>query len=317
MKTGSILCLCVIAVSARLAYAAQPGDVGTGVGGLGNGVSVRIVTKAEPPSKTTEALKLSNRYAVGNGVLHRFVIDAANHTYFGYDLYAEPLAGTLHCRVAILPLTSVLVDDSQHAVSRGSASASAGGGKPIQVDGSYRPVLLPGYPGPQVVSNGDTIALDLLISPDGLRKVVDYIDLSCKAPDGVPESLAARDVSLDDVEMHISDPSRSVNGTHVSGSGRGAVMSGSLMWVYFPGKGRFILSIVPRRSQGFVRGGTIRDNVISFRFGSDRYEVKSAATILGTGRTWNLYVLRDSSFEPKSGSTFGSATRLEQLFSNH
>jgi len=316
MKTGSILCLGVMAVSARLAYAAQPGEVGSGAAGLGNGVSVRIVTKAVAPSKATEALKLSNRYAVGNGVLHRSVIDAANHTYFGYDLYAEPLAGTMQCRVAILPLTSVRVDDSQQPVSRGSASVSAGGGKPIQVDSSYRPVFLPKYPGPQLVSNGDTIELDLLTSPDGQQKVIDYIDVSCKAPDGVPDSSAARDVSLDDVEMHISDPSRSVNGTLIPGSGRGAVMSGSLMWFYFPGKGRFILSIVPRRSQGFVLGGTIRDNVISFRFGNDQYEVKSAATILGTGRTWNLYVLHDQSF-PKSSSTFGSATRLEQLFLNH
>ncbi len=316
MRTGSILCVCVIAVSAHLAHAAQPGEVGSGVAGLGNGVSVRVATKAEPPSKAAEAMKLSNRYAVGNGVLHRSVIDPANHTYFGYDLYAKPLAGTMQCRVTILPLTSVRVDDSQQPVSRGSASASAGGGKPIQVDSSYRPVFLPRYPGPQVVSNGDTIALDLLSSPDGQQKVVDYIDVSCKAPDGVPDG-AARDVSLDDVEMHISDPSMSMNGRLASGAARRADLSGSLMWFYFPGKGRFILSVVPRRSQGFVLAGTIRGNVISFQFGSDQYEVKSAATIFGTGRTWNLYVLVDPSFEPKYGSTFGSATRLEQLFSHH
>jgi hypothetical protein len=316
MRTGTILCLWVVAASTHFAYA-QPGEVGSGVAGLGNGVSVRIVTWAEPPHQATEALKLSNRYTVGNGVLHRSVIDTANHTYFGYDLYAEPVAGTLQCRVSILPLTSVSIDNSQQPVSRGAASASAGQAKPIQVDASYRAVFLPRYPGPEMASDGDTIALDLLISPDGKQKVVDYIVVSCKSPDSVRQSGVAQDVSLDDVEMRISDPLRSVNGTPISGSRREAAVTGSLVWFYFPGKGRFILSIVPRRSQGFVLSGTIRDNLMSFRFGNDQYRVKSATTILGNGRTWNLYVLHDPSFELRSGLTFGSATRLEQLLSNH
>lgn len=317
MKASSILYLCVMPLSVALAYADRPGEIGSGVAGLGNGISVRIVTKAEPPLRETEALRLSNHYNVGTGVLHRSVIDAANHTYFGYDLYAEPVAGTTQCRVAILPLTSVRADNSHRAPARGSASASAGGGTSVTVDSSYQPVLLPRYPGPQLVSTGDTIALAVLTSPNGQQKIVDYIDVSCRVPDPVPESEAARDLSLEDVELHISDPSMSINGTPVFRATRGADISGSFTWFYFPGKGRFILSLAPRRSQGFVRAGTIKGDVITFRFGSDRYQVTGARAILGAGRTWNLYVLHDPSFEPKSGSAFGSSMRLDQLFSKH
>ena len=101
MKTSSLLYL---SITACVTCAAQPGEIGSGMAGLGNGVSVRVVTKAEPPIKEAEALRLSSRYAVGDGVLHRYLVDAANHTYFGYDLSAEPLPGAKQCRVAILPM---------------------------------------------------------------------------------------------------------------------------------------------------------------------------------------------------------------------
>jgi hypothetical protein len=87
-----------------------------------------------------------------------------------------------------------------------------------------------------------------------------------------------------------------------------------LTWFYFPGKGRFILSLAPRPDHGFVRSGTSKGNLLSFRYGSDHYQVKSAVTIFGADETWNLYVLRDPSFAPRSDAMFGSSKRLEQLF---
>lgn len=300
-----------------LTCAAQPGEIGSGMAGLGNGVSVRIVTKAEPPIKDAEALRLSSRYAVGTGVVHRYLVDAANHTYFGYDLHGEPLSGAKQCRVSILPLTSVGVDDSHHPGGASSASASSGGGTAIRMDGSYRPVLLPRYPGPQVVTDGDTIALDLLTTPGGEQKLVDYIDVSCKPAERAPESGAARNLSVEDAPMHISNPAMSVDGRPVPSAAKAGEISGSLTWFYFPGAGRFILSLAPRSGQGFVKAGTINGNVISFQFGGSQYQVKSAVTILSTGQTWNLYLLHDPMFRPKSGLPFGSAMRLEQLISNH
>jgi hypothetical protein len=315
MKTGKILLFGVMAVSLRVTYAAQSGELGSGMAGLGNGVSVRIVTKAEPSEKAS-LLKLSNLYNAGNGVLHRSVIDTANRTYFGYDLYAEPMAGSRQCRVAILPLTSGRGGDVGQPSPYGSTSATAGGRNPIQPDASYRPLFLPVYPGPKVIANGDIIALELLTTPDGQQKVVDYIDVSCNSPDDSSASTAARDASLDDLEIPVSDPSTYLNGALVSGPARGVHLSGSLVWFCFPRKGRFILSVVPRQNKGFVLAGTIHNNVISFKFGAEQYEVRSTVAIFGPGGTRNLYVLRDLSFESKPKVPFGSAMRLEQLFSN-
>jgi hypothetical protein len=313
MKTNSILGFCVMTISICLTCAAQSGEVGSGMAGLGNGVSVRIVTKADPPAKAT-ALKLSNRYASGNGVLHRFVIDSANRTYFGYDLFAEPLVGSRQCRVSIMPLAAERGGDFQQPSH--ASGATAGAGAPVQVDASYRPVFLPTYPGPQTMGDGDTIALDLLASSDGQQKITDYIDVSCKVPDANSSSVVVRDASLDDLEMSIADPTLYVNGTLVSSQTRGVHLSGALVWFFFPGKGRFILSVVPRRSQGFVLAGTIQDNSLTFGFGTDRFQVKSAATIFSTGQPCNLYILREPSFDPKSGLASGSAMRLGQLIPN-
>jgi hypothetical protein len=166
------------------------------------------------------------------------------------------------------------------------------------------------------VGDGDTIALDLLASPDGQQKLIDYIDVSCKVPDPNSASVIARDASLDDLEMSIADPTLYVNGTLVAAQRRGVRLSGSLVWFNFPGKGRFILSVIPRRNQGFVLAGTIQNNAMTFGFGTDRYQVKSIGTIFSTGQPCNLYILRDPSFDPKSGAASGSAMRLEQLISN-
>jgi hypothetical protein len=304
MKSGSIF-LFLMTISLQPGHAVQSGELGSGIAGLGNGISVHILTKAEPPERAP-GLKFGNSYQVGNGVLHRSVTDAVNHSYFGYDLHVEPANGSKQCRVAILPLTTGPAGSRQAGSSVGN-SATAGGASPVTADASWRPVFLPSYPGPQVVRDGDTIALDLLTTADGQQKVVDYIDISCNAP-GNP---AARDASLDDLQIALTDPTVYVDGTRFPGPAKGAHLNGSLVWFYLPGKGRFILSVIPRQDRGFVLAGTIHDKVIAFAFGNSRYEVKNTATVFGSGRLCNLYVLNEPSFESKSSPMFGSLTQLE------
>ena len=286
MKTGSIVRLLVAAVAVGQTCVAEPGEVGSGMASLRNGVSVHIVTKAEPPGNEA-ALKLGNRYGVETGVLHRAIVDGVNRTYFGYDFSGELMAGTAQCRITISPLTR-------------------------PPDSSFKPVLLPSYPAPQVVSNGDTIALDILTTPDGRQKIVDYIDVSCKTQDGGATAFA-QDASVDDLQMALSEPAIYSNGSLVSGPVKGAHLSGTLVWFYVPGKGRFIFSLVPRQTPGFAQAGTVREDTISFSLGADQFVVKGASTIFGTGQPRNVYVFHDKSFDPKSGPTIGSATRLEQL----
>src|SRR5260370_9445490 len=74
-------------------------------------------------------------------------------------------------------------------------------------------MLIPRYPPPQVIENGDTIALDLLVSPDGQQKVVDYLQISSTTATkttvvtSTNDNSEARDFSLNDVELRIAAPS--------------------------------------------------------------------------------------------------------------
>src|SRR5260370_42443759 len=48
----------------------------------------------------------------------------------------------------------------------------------LDVAAALSPVPLPKYSAPQLVKSGDIIALDLLVSPDGKQKIVDYIQFT-------------------------------------------------------------------------------------------------------------------------------------------
>ena len=66
------------------------------------------------------------------------------------------------------------------------------------------------------------------------------------------------------------------------------------MWLYLPGQGRYILSLVPH--QGFQKLGVVRDNVISFPANGQQYELRAYSPIVGAGGAWNLYILHDPSY---------------------
>jgi hypothetical protein len=97
--------------------------------------------------------------------VHRFLADKPTARCFGYDLVVDPLVGSGRYRVSFVPLDvdaeHMNVLCSPHNAPRSNWTAE----------------VLPAYPAPQTVSLGDTIALDILASPDDRRKVVDHIQL--------------------------------------------------------------------------------------------------------------------------------------------
>jgi hypothetical protein len=90
--------------------------------------------------------------------------------------------------------------------------------------------------------------------------------------------------------------------------------TGATLWFYFPGRGRYILSLVSH--DGFRRMGVIRDNVISFQSAGREYQVRLINLILGSKGAWNLYGLHDPAYEPKAGTmqiVQGGVNRVENL----
>jgi hypothetical protein len=284
----------------------NPGRIGGGFSTLRAGITVRYDTVAEPP------LQASNNAGHGSGSkmegnrLLRYEVDGGTNSFFGYDLVVDPAPGG-GFRVAFEPLSLRPQNLPERIRSRYPNLIA---------------VSLPKYPPSQVIEDGDTIALDLLISADGHRKVVDYIQVvsSLGAPDrAAPETgmEEPKDFAVSDVTLNVATPMVwLVNGQEVRSSMSFRKAEGSALWLYFPGHGRFILSLAPHPRFDFRRAGAIRNRVISFRWNNNEYEVRTAAPILGERKAWNLYLLADPTYQPAgpaAGALSGGTGQIEKL----
>jgi hypothetical protein len=239
-------------------------------------------------------------------VEHRYLWDEATHSYFGYDLRVEARGASGTCRVAISPLSmqlDVLIEWPRQPV-------------PGEYSG-YKLLSLPANPDAQIVRTGDTIAVDLLTSPDGKQKVVDYINVSCR-PDtykwiptvsgGVPPDPTARDFKAEDLQLRLVRPEVWVNGKELESTGLAGEATGNVLWIAIPGKGRFELSLVPYPN--FAKGGTLQGSVILFQYAGDSYEVRFSEPAFRSARQpWNLYVHLDPLYRNAENATFGASGR--------
>lgn len=294
-KTSFFLFMSVYTALAQDSWQQKPGFINSFNAGNAAQIEVRIAFMAEPTRAGLEALVSANGIAMNDPtVVNRYVIDEVHHRYFGYDISAEATSVAGQYRVTVAPLTWT----------------------PPKEQGPLTPVLLPKYPAPQTVNETDTMELDLLVSPDGKQKVADYIQIAKK-----PEPLAAtrkqqpKDYTLDDGPVNFafdSDTSVWINGEKYSGSAWSETRPGATVWFYYPGQGRYILSLVPH--EGFSQTGEICDNVILFQGNGEQFEIRTMKMIVGVQGAWNLYVLHDPTFQPKEQAQVRFATdRLENL----
>jgi hypothetical protein len=242
-----------------------------------NGVAIHIkyTTVLEPPLKRPADLKISGGISVEKNLIHRVMNDGVNLQSFGYDITAMPGPGADQFTVTISPLTAKV---------------------------SYALVPLPKDPPPQVVQEGDTIALDLLVSPDGSRKIVDYIEVrSVRAPAAAETTAPARDYTPDDgpVNFGFFEAKALINGEPFNGGIGFTGKTGATLWMYAPNQGRYVLSLVPH--EGFQKSGSIRDNVIEFQSDGQKYEIRTQNLVIGTKGAWNLYVLHQPLWLPEQG----------------
>ena len=270
-----------------------PGAIMSVTGELANGLLVYYDCRIEPPLKDSQILLMWNGVQDGRDRIHRSMRDKTTGEIIGYDLLAEPAGAPDRFLVRIEPLTKTMSE------------------------GRLAP--LPKYPPPQTVQEGDTIVLDVLASPDGRQKLVDYIRVTRRLEPGAARTTAeARDFTLDDgpAAFQFATPTRFyINGLPFPGGvGFTTMRSGATLWFAVPNHGRYILSLTPR--EGFEKSGAIRDNVVTFQSGADSYEYRASSPILGAGKAWNLYVLHDPRYQPKAGmqsAVSGGVDRLENL----
>lgn len=112
------------------------------------------------------------------------------------------------------------------------------------------------------------------------------------APPGVGG--AARDLSAEDAELDVVFPAVYING--VRQSKIGGDFRGPLLWLYLRGRGRFVLSLVPR--PGFEQAGKVEGRDLVVKSGEDTIALKCDRPVTTEYETYIVYVRRDRDWRP-------------------
>jgi hypothetical protein len=278
-----------------------------GVGGL------QMTLHMNPSSGSLSTGLTSNyhgRSTAGKSYFTRSIMDSVNHEYFGYEvLLVEQQPGTYLATFGKLPTTSL------------EASATATGSDQWTV----RALTLPE---PRVVHDGDVISIELMtdattgdkliedvtIQPFSQRTTIGSpIPLTGRGGRGQPAERAvptvegpSRDFLPADAEMRLTQPRVTLNGTPQEPALRATPsVTGNLVWFYIPGRGRYILSLVPRPELEFHKAGEVRGGRVALKLNGDDITLECLSEIATGHAPYNIYALRDSSWEPTAQAQKG------------
>jgi len=243
-----------------------------------------------PDSRSLASLLYSQAFAGENRIIHRVITDSEQNVVFGYDLLVSADPITKKFSLVVLP--------ADEAFRRTFVKDST----PLRPNGPF--ATFPKSTTPQTLDDGDAVSLELLVNNDSGVKIVDVVSVTfdrTRFRDGGLES-APKDFTLDAVELAVKNYRLSINGTVVSSSKSTIGVTGTLLWLYIPERGRFIFSLVPREGYEFQKVAVLDENRIVFTLNNEQYEWLSAAAILPNGGTWNLWVLHDTNYTPLFGS---------------
>lgn len=246
-----------------------------------------------PELQRMPAILGSQALSDGNRVIHRMLQDAGGRFVFGYDLWVAPNPAAKQFQIVVKPL------DPKFEIKL--RAGNPGEGEPPQ---SEIISTFPKSTEPQTLEDGDAFSLDLLVNKNTGVKIVDVVKVAFDQShlrDNNPKTLP-RDFAVDAVELAVKDYRLLIDGKVVSVGKSTNGFAGALLWFYVPGRGRFILSLVPRESYEFQKVGIIEDNRIEFTVNDNHYEWLSSSPILPGGGTWNLWVLHDPKYTPLFGA---------------
>jgi hypothetical protein len=160
-------------------------------------------------------------------------------------------------------------------------------------------------------STGDKLLDDIRIDPP---RPVSHVAVPVPTRPIPTISGPARDFTATDAEMQIVQCRVTVNGAMKGVIGR--TVRASLIWLYLPDHGRYILSLTPHQGLDFKQAGEVRGGAIKFSLDGDSVTLESLIPIAPGDSPYFLYVLRDPQWEPtsdrqKSAPLTGTVTAAE------
>jgi hypothetical protein len=111
-----------------------------------------------------------------------------------------------------------------------------------------------------------------------------------------------RDFTAEDAGMEIFEPNVWANGVAL-GLTSSASASGSFLWFYLPGRGRFIVSLASHA--GFAATGRVQSNLLELRDGSDSIVFESRTPIVDLDGTYVIYVKSEAGWQPRPPQAAG------------
>lgn len=245
---------------------------------------------------------VSGRLSTKGGRVRRVMFDPHDGVWFGYDI--------------------AVAGDSANGflLTFGPPSANAPKGPR---ENTVRVMSLQKYPAPQSIRDGDTVAIDLMVSVDGTQKLTDYIQIVSPGRDPRPAAATTtaepRDFTIDDGPVTYNTrrfevlwQAQTLKMTwHTAGPG-------ATFWIAFPNDGRYILSLVPH--DGFTQSGEVHANVISFEPNGQPCEIRFLTPVAGDGKAWNLYVMHDAGYLPNEDlqdKVITGTGRLDEFVARH
>lgn len=289
---------------------------GTAAGGRAIGIgSLQPELRLDPPYSVVRGLTFSYRghSIVTTSYFTRTITDSVSQELYGYEVVLEAQGpGAYLATFGKVPFSAME-----------AASSNWRNWK----------VRVLALPEPRIVHDGDVISIELMTDPATGQKLFEDVKIGpyvrplppglaangLMATSGLPlpgggrgastvpaVEGTARDFTAADAEMQIRQPRVTLNGLAQSTAGRGpAVTNGSLIWFYLPGRGRYILSLAPRRELDFQKAGEVRGGSIKFTLGEDTITLECPLEIASGHAPYVLYALRDPFWEPTAQAQKG------------
>ncbi|MDQ4120719.1 MAG: hypothetical protein M3209_04645 [Acidobacteriota bacterium] len=244
-----------------------------------------LALQANAPAPSFSLVNLKQQVtSAGNG-FERILFDETNRVLFGYGLKIRKSETDSKFVISFEPLNENALD----ALNEKFLAAS-GAKQP------FRLLTLPPVSAPQMLADGEAVALDLLVNSQMGIKITDRVRVATNRD--TLTDFPVKELTLKDVHLAARASFLKINEETFPVGNQVRRYNGSLLWFYLPEKGFFVVSLEPREGYDFRRIGILNNNKISFRLDDDEYEWTSSEPFLPIEGAWRLWVLHVPNYIP-------------------